>query len=77
MNKVFIRIVGLGRDIPVESNEKIHIDRAESIFNLFCDNNQLKGKFHKISFQFNGDVIIVCSLEREDMRDFKIKSIMI
>lgn len=77
MRNVFIRILGLGRDIPVESNEKIHIDQAENIFNLFCDNNQLKGKLHKLNFQFNGDVIIVCSLELEDMRDFKIKSIMI
>jgi len=77
MRNVFLRINGLGRDIVIEESDKIYLSDAESAFDKFCQKNKISGKFNKMSFKFNGDIIIHANLEIKDLRDFKIKSINI
>jgi hypothetical protein len=77
MKEVFVRVHNFG-DIKVASTSKhFPIEECHSIFNQFCAKNKFTGTFVKGTQTFNGDVIIHCRLSIDDLRDFKIKQIII
>jgi len=77
MRKVFARIHNFG-DVEITSTSKYFpIEECHSIFNQFCAENNFAGTFIKATQTFDGNVLIHCRLNIEDLRDLKIKSIMI
>jgi hypothetical protein len=77
MKQVFVRVHNFG-DIKIASTSKYFpIDECHMIFNQFCNENKFVGTFVKGTQTFSGDVIIHCRLSIDDLRDFKIKQIII
>lgn len=77
MKQVFVRVYNFG-DVKIASTSKYFpIEECHSIFNQFCAENKFAGTFVKGTQTFSGDVIIHCRLHIEDLRDLKIKSIII
>ena len=77
MRKVYLRVQNY-KDIEISSNARIFpIDECREIHNRFCTENKLTSTFIKSSYTFDGDVLIHCRLHIEDLRDLKIKSIII
>ena len=77
MRKVFARIHNFG-DVEITSTSKYFpIEECHSIFNQFCAEDKFAVTFIKATHTFDGNVLIHCRLNVEDLRDLKIKSIMI
>jgi len=77
MRKVFVRVHNFG-DVKITTTSKYFpIDECHSIFNKFCAENKFTANFVKGTHTFTGDVIIHCRLNVEDLRDLKIKSIIL
>jgi hypothetical protein len=77
MKKVFARVHNFG-DVEVASTSLYFpIEECHSIFNRFCSENNFAGTFIKATHTFDGNVLIHCRLHIEDLRDLKIKSIIL
>jgi hypothetical protein len=77
MKKVFARVHNFG-DVEVASTSLYFpIEECHSIFNRFCSENNFAGTFIKATHTFDGNVLIHCRLNIEDLRDLKIKSIIL
>lgn len=77
MKKVYIRVFNFG-DIEISSTSKFFpIEECQVIFQRFLMENKIKGTFTKATRTFDEDIIIHCKLSVEDLRDFKLKKIMI
>lgn len=77
MKKVFARVHNFG-DLEVASTSNYFpIDECHSIFSRFCAENKFTGTFIKATQTFDGVVIIHCRLNIEDLRELKIKTIII
>ena len=77
MKKVFARVYNFG-DVEVASTSLYFpIEECHSIFNRFCSENNFAGTFIKATHTFDGNVLIHCRLNIEDLRELKIKTIII
>jgi len=77
MKKIFARVHNYV-DVEVTSTSTYFpIEECHSIFNQFCDENKFTGTFIKATHTFDGNVIIHCRLNIEDLRELKIKSIIV
>jgi len=77
MKKVFARVHNFG-DVEVASTSLYFpIEECHSIFNRFCSENNFDGTFIKATHTFDGNVLIHCRLNIEDLRELKIKTIII
>jgi hypothetical protein len=77
MKKVFARVHNFG-DVEVASTSLYFpIEECHSIFNRFCSENNFAATFIKATHTFDGNVLIHCRLNIEDLRELKIKTIII
>jgi hypothetical protein len=78
MRKVYIRVLNFGSDVEISTTSNFFpIDECQSIFQQFLSENKIKGRFSKATHTYDNNIIIHCSLSVEDLRDFKLKQIII